>query len=89
MGICQQIVRKVTFFCYSNCRFGEFLEFLLDRDVRYDDEHWSPYFKDCSMCQIDYNFIGTALVGTIYLSVTFGCNGFENANISRKIYLLF
>ena len=39
-------------------RFSEFINFILDRDLRYDDEHWSPFFKECTPCHIKYNFIG-------------------------------
>ena len=39
-------------------RFHEFLEFILNRELRFDDEHWAPYFMSCSPCHIPYNFIG-------------------------------
>ena len=39
-------------------RFHEFINFLLDKDMRYDDEHWMPYYKFCTPCNIDYSFIG-------------------------------
>lgn len=39
-------------------RFSEFLAYLADRDLRYDDEHWAPYYKACTPCHINYNFVG-------------------------------
>ena len=39
-------------------RFSEFLAYLADRDLRYDDEHWAPYYKACTPCHVDYNFVG-------------------------------
>ena len=26
--------------------------------MRYDDEHWAPFYKECTPCHIKYNFIG-------------------------------
>ena len=39
-------------------RFSEFLNYILDRDLRYDDEHWAPFFKECTPCHINFTFIG-------------------------------
>lgn len=39
-------------------RFDEFLDYLLSKDLRYDDEHWSPYYKECTTCNINYTFVG-------------------------------
>merc|ERR1712037_340815 len=25
---------------------------------RYDDEHWSPYYKECTPCHINFTFVG-------------------------------
>ena len=39
-------------------RFSEFLNYLLDKDLRFDDEHWAPFYKECTPCHINYTFIG-------------------------------
>lgn len=49
---------KITGPSFKYPRFHEFLEFLLNRDVRYDDEHWAPNFMTCFPCHVQYNFIG-------------------------------
>ena len=49
---------KITGPSYKYPRFSEFVDFLLDREIRYDDEHWAPFFKECTPCHIHYNFIG-------------------------------
>ena len=49
---------KITGPSYKYPRFSEFIDFLLDREIRYDDEHWAPFFKECTPCHIHYNFIG-------------------------------
>ena len=43
-------------------RFNEFLEFIVNRDIRHDDEEWAPYFMGCSPCQIKFNFIGELVI---------------------------
>jgi len=49
---------KITGPSFKYPRFSEFVDFLLDREIRYDDEHWAPFFKECTPCHIHYNFIG-------------------------------
>jgi len=49
---------KITGPTFKYPRFSEFIDYILDRDLRYDDEHWSPFFKECTPCHIKYNFIG-------------------------------
>jgi len=49
---------KVTGRSYKYPRFSEFLDYLLDKDLRYDDEHWAPFYKECTPCHINYTFIG-------------------------------
>jgi len=49
---------KITGPTFKYPRFSEFLDFILDRDLRYDDEHWAPFYKECTPCHIKYNFIG-------------------------------
>jgi len=49
---------KITGPTYKYPRFSEFIHYILDRDLRYDDEHWGPYYKECTPCHIKYNFIG-------------------------------
>ncbi|XP_023320692.1 carbohydrate sulfotransferase 13 [Eurytemora carolleeae] len=49
---------KITGPTFKYPRFNEFLEFIVNRDIRHDDEEWAPYFMGCSPCQIKYNFIG-------------------------------
>jgi len=49
---------KITGRSFKYPRFHEFLEFILNRELRFDDEHWAPYFMSCSPCHIPYNFIG-------------------------------
>jgi len=39
-------------------RFSEFVDYVLGKDLRYDDEHWSPYFKECTPCHINFTFVG-------------------------------
>jgi len=39
-------------------RFSEFLDYVLGKDLRYDDEHWSPFFKECTPCHINFTFVG-------------------------------
>merc|ERR1712183_505427 len=63
MGYGRRIVmhyrkEKITGPTYKYPRFSEFINYILDRDLRYDDEHWSPFFKECTPCHINYNFIG-------------------------------
>ena len=43
---------------YYSSRFSEFLNYLLDKDLRYDDEHWAPFYKECTPCHVNYTFIG-------------------------------
>ena len=40
------------------CRFSEFVDYVLGKDLRYDDEHWAPFFKECTPCHINFTFIG-------------------------------
>ena len=40
------------------CRFSEFVDYVLGKDLRYDDEHWSPYYKECTPCHINFTFVG-------------------------------
>lgn len=49
---------KITGPSFKYPRFSEFVDFLLEREIRYDDEHWAPFFKECTPCHIHYNFIG-------------------------------
>ena len=42
-------------------RFAEFVDYVLGKDVRLDDEHWSPYYRDCTPCHINFTFIGQYL----------------------------
>lgn len=49
---------KITGPTFKYPRFSEFLNYILDRDLRYDDEHWAPFYKECTPCHIKYNFIG-------------------------------
>jgi len=51
-------VDKVTGPSYKYPRFHEFVNYLLDKDMRYDDEHWTPYYRSCTPCNLDYSFIG-------------------------------
>jgi len=39
-------------------RFSEFVDYVLGKDLRYDDEHWSPYYKECTPCHINFTFVG-------------------------------
>jgi len=39
-------------------RFSEFVDYVLGKDLRYDDEHWAPFFKECTPCHINFTFIG-------------------------------
>jgi len=39
-------------------KFSEFVDYVLGKDLRYDDEHWSPYYKECTPCNINYTFVG-------------------------------
>ena len=34
------------------------MDYVLGKDLRYDDEHWSPYFKECTPCHINFTFVG-------------------------------
>ena len=45
-----------TYSCH--CRFSEFVDYVLGKDLRYDDEHWSPYYKECTPCHINFTFVG-------------------------------
>jgi len=49
---------KITGPTYKYPRFSEFIDFIVDKDIRYADEHWAPFFKECTPCHIPYNFIG-------------------------------
>ena len=49
---------KITGPTFKYPRFSEFIDFLVDREIRYDDEHWAPFFKECTPCHVHYNFIG-------------------------------
>jgi len=51
-------VDKVTGPSYKYPRFHEFVNYLLDKDMRYDDEHWTPFYRSCTPCNLDYSFIG-------------------------------
>ena len=42
-------------------KFSEFVDYVLGKDLRYDDEHWSPYYKECTPCNINYTFVGERL----------------------------
>ena len=43
---------------HVTCRFSEFVDYVLGKDLRYDDEHWAPFFKECTPCHINFTFIG-------------------------------
>jgi len=49
---------KITGPTFKYPRFSEFLNYLLDKDLRYDDEHWAPFYKECTPCHVNYTFIG-------------------------------
>ena len=49
---------KITGPSFKYPRFNEFVDFLVDKDIRYDDEHWAPFFKECTPCHVNYSFIG-------------------------------
>merc|ERR1712013_469037 len=49
---------KITGPSFKYPRFSEFLNYLLDKDLRFDDEHWAPFYKECAPCHINYTFIG-------------------------------
>ena len=49
-------------FKHVTCRFSEFVDYVLGKDLRYDDEHWAPFFKECTPCHINFTFIGQYLV---------------------------
>ena len=34
------------------------MDYVLGKDLRYDDEHWAPFFKECTPCHINFTFIG-------------------------------
>jgi len=50
--------QKVTGPNWKYPRFSEFVDYILGNDVRLDDEHWSPYYRDCTPCHINYTFVG-------------------------------
>jgi len=49
---------KITGPSFKYPRFSEFIDYLLDKDLRYDDEHWAPFYKECTPCHVNYTFIG-------------------------------
>jgi len=49
---------KITGPSFKYPRFSEFLDYLLDKDLRQDDEHWAPFYKECTPCHINYTFVG-------------------------------
>jgi len=49
---------KITGPSFKYPRFSEFLNYLLDKDLRFDDEHWAPFYKECTPCHVNYTFIG-------------------------------
>jgi len=49
---------KITGPTFKYPRFSEFLNFIMDKDIRYDDEHWAPFYKECSPCHINFTFVG-------------------------------
>lgn len=49
---------KITGPSFKYPRFKEFLDYLLDKDLRFDDEHWAPFYKECTPCHVNYTFIG-------------------------------
>merc|ERR1712241_962497 len=49
---------KITGPSFKYPRFSEFLNDLLDKDLRFDDEHWAPFYKECTPCHVNYTFIG-------------------------------
>ena len=57
--------QKVTGPDWKYPRFSEFVDYVLGKDVRSDDEHWSPYHRDCTPCHINYTFVGEIL-GFLY-----------------------
>ena len=53
-------------------RFSEFVDYVLGKDLRYDDEHWSPYFKECTPCHINFTFVGLSLLIPFAAVTVFG-----------------
>ena len=53
-------------------RFSEFVDYVLGKDLRYDDEHWSPYFKECTPCHINFTFVGQSLLFPFAAVTVFG-----------------
>ena len=56
------IASCVPMFLLNFHRFSEFVDYVLGKDLRYDDEHWSPYFKECTPCHINFTFVGPSLL---------------------------
>ena len=56
------IASCVPVFLLNFHRFSEFVDYVLGKDLRYDDEHWSPYFKECTPCHINFTFVGLSLL---------------------------
>ena len=56
------IASCVPMFLLNFHRFSEFVDYVLGKDLRYDDEHWSPYFKECTPCHINFTFVGLSLL---------------------------
>ena len=53
----------LVFYAYKcHHRFSEFVDYVLGKDLRYDDEHWSPYFKECTPCHINFTFVGQSIL---------------------------
>jgi len=49
---------KITGPSFKYPRFNEFIDFLVDKDIRYADEHWAPFVRECTPCHVNYTFIG-------------------------------
>ena len=37
--------------------FEEFVRYLIDANMQFTDEHWTPYYVYCTPCLVDYNLI--------------------------------